>query len=430
MRLLLTGANGFIGSRLLAGLVARGHTVVAAVRDTAGMQRKWPGIQAIAVNFNHDTSVETWRRRLAGIDAVINCAGVLHGGRGQDIEAIHAATPIALFDACLREDVRKVVQISAISADADVGTEYAATKKRADDHLRTLALDWTVLRPSLVYGEGSYGGTSTLRGLAGLPLVTPSIGDSAVFRPIHVDDLVETVARVVEGDGFARRTLEPVGPDILSMRDIVAKYRRWLGLPPAPAVPVPLPLLGVAAKLADLVGGGPMGSAGLRQALAGNAGHEAPGVFEAAMGFRPASMDEGLARRPAETQDLWHARLYFLRPALRLALAALWLGSGIAGLLASTERYAATAAALVKLGLPVYGLAIALSLLDLVLAVALLLRLYPRLIALVQLAVVLGYTLILGVLVPALWLDPFGALLKNLPILVVIAVWAVLEEER
>ena len=126
MRLLLTGANGFIGSRLLAGLAARDHTVVAAVRDTASLKRKWPGVEVIAVDFNRDTSVETWRPRLAGIDAVVNCAGVLHGGRGQDIEAIHATTPIALFDACLREAVRKVVQISAISADADVGTDYAA----------------------------------------------------------------------------------------------------------------------------------------------------------------------------------------------------------------------------------------------------------------------------------------------------------------
>lgn len=430
MRLLLTGANGFIGSQILAGLVARNHTVTAAVRDVPAMRRKRPDVEVIAVDFNRDTAVEVWRNRLAGIDAVINCAGVLHGGRGQDIEAIHATTPIALFDACALEGVRKVVQISAISADADVGTEYAITKKRADDHLRTLAMDWTVLRPSLVYGEGSYGGTSTLRGLAGLPLITPSIGGNAIFRPIHIDDLVETVSRVIEDDQYARRTLEPVGPDVLDLHEIVAKYRHWLSLPSACDVTIPLPLLHIAAKLADLVGGGPMGSAGLRQAMVGNAGREAPGIFECAIGFRPASMDERLARRPAETQDLWHARLYFLRPALRLALAALWLGSGIAGLIAPVETYAAAVAALTKVGMPSQALAVAFSLVDLMIGTALLLRLRPPILALLQFAVVLGYTLGLGIIVPALWLDPFGALVKNLPILATIAVWAVLEKER
>ena len=405
--------------------------VVAAVRDPAGLGQKWPGVEAIGVDFNRDISVDVWRPRLAGVDVVINCAGVLHGGRGQDIEAIHATTPIALFDACVREGVRKVVQISAISADAEAGTIYSLTKKRADDHLRSLPLDWTVLRPSLVYGSGSYGGTSALRGLAAVPFLTPLIGDgSAPFRPIHIDDLVETVVRVVEDDRFAHRTLEPVGPEVVTLRDAIACYRRWLGLPPASPIAVPLPLLRTIARVADFAGGGPMGSAALRQVVVGTAGHEGSGVFEQEIGFRPASMAERLAEEPAQTQDLWHARLYLLRPLLRTALAMMWLGSAIVGLVIPLEAYEPVAMALAKLGMPARSLAVGFSLLDLLIAAALVLNLQPRLVAAGQFAVVLGYTVGLGVLVPALWLDPFGALLKNLPILVAIGIWAVLEEER
>ena len=430
MRILLTGANGFIGGQLLAGLRARDHEIVAAVRDPQALRRRFPGIEALAVDFNHDGLPEIWRLRLADVDAVVNCAGVLQGGRGQDIEAIHATAPIALFDACVGAGVRKVVQISAISADAEVGTDYALTKKRADDHLRTLDLDWTVLRPSLVYGDGSYGGTSAIRGLAGLPLATPQVGDGSVaFRPIHIADLVETVVRIVESDRFARQTLEPVGPETLTLREIVAKYRRWLGLGPALKPSIPLPVMRAMGRVADLAGGGPMGSAGLRQLLAGNVGRQPTGVFEKAVGFRPASMDERLAERPAETQDLWQARLYFLKPLLRLTLAVLWLGSAIAGVLAPVDAYAAVAGSLAKIGLPPRLLAIGFSLLDLAIAAALLLRLRPRLVAGAQVVVVLGYTLGLSVLAPSLWLDPFGALLKNLPILAAIGVWA-LEEER
>lgn len=424
MRVLLTGANGFIGGHLLAGLAARGHAVIAAVRDPQALRRKSPGTEAIAVDFNRDHSSDTWRPRLVGIDAVINCAGVLQGGRGQDIEAIHATAPIALFEACRQAGVSKVVQISAISADTEVGTTYALTKKRADDHLRSLPLDWTVLRPSLVYGEGSYGGTSTLRGLAGLPLVTPLVGGAtAAFRPIHVDDLVETVVRILDG-GFARRTLEPVGPETLSLREVVAKYRRWLGLGPAWEVSVPLPLLRLVARFTDLGGGGPMGSAGLAQTLAGNTGHESAGTFAQEIGFAPASMDERLARRPAQTQDLWHARLYFLRPALQLALAAMWLGSAAVGLLTPPAQYAAIVAPWVAWGFSAIDLLIGLALL------ARLARARSRLLGVAQLVVVGGYTAGLTVLAPSLWLDPYGGLLKNLPILVAVLVWMALEEER
>ena len=431
MRILLTGANGFIGRQLLAGLRRRGHDVVAAVRDPQALRQRAPGVEAIAADFNRDTLPEIWGPRLAGIDAVINCAGVLQGGRDQNIEAIHATAPIALFDACVRAGVGKMVQLSAISADADVGTDYALTKKRADDHLRTLALDWTVLRPSLVYGDGSYGGTSAIRGLAGLPLATPLVGDgSAAFRPLHIADLVETVVRVVESDRFARLTLEPVGPEILTLREIVARYRRWLGLGPALELFIPLPVMRAIGRVADFAGGGPMGSAGLRQLLAGNVGREPAGVFEQAIGFRSASMDERLAEQPAGTQDLWHARLYFLKPLLRLTLAVLWLGSAIAGVLAPIDAYATVADSLAKIGLPPRILAIGFSLLDLAIAAALLLRLRPRLVAGVQVVVVLSYTVGLSFLAPSLWLDPYGALLKNLPVLAAIAVWAVLEEER
>lgn len=431
VRILLTGANGFIGGQLLAELRARGHEVVAAVRDPEALRRKLPGIEAIAVDFNRDTSVEDWRPRLEGIDAVINCAGVLHGGRGQDIEAIHAATPIALFEACVAAGVRRVIQISAISADADVGTEYALTKKHADDYLRSLSIDWTVLRPSLVYGDGSYGGTSALRGLAGLPLVSPLVSDgTAAFRPLHIEDLVETVARVLEGERFARQTLEPVGPEIVSLRELVADYRAWLGLKPAIEIPIPLPIMKFAARLADVAGGGPLGSTSLRQLLAGNVGREPAGVFARAIGFVPRSLKVMLARRPAQTQDVWHARLYFLRPVLRVALAFMWLGSAVVGLLAPVSSYAVVDAALTTLGLPARALAVAFSMLDLLIAAALLVRWNVRLLTVIQLIVVAGYTAVLTVLAPALWLDPFGALLKNLPILVAIGAWAVLEEER
>jgi uncharacterized protein YbjT (DUF2867 family) len=405
--------------------------MVAAVRDPGAFRRKWPEVEVFAADFNRDVTLEDWRTRLAGVEAVINCAGVLHGGRGQDIEAIHATAPIALFDACAAAGIHRVVQVSAISADDEAGTEYAVTKKRADDHLRTLSLDWTVLRPSLVYGEGSYGGTSALRGLAGLPGISPLVGDgSAAFRPIHIDDLVETVVRVVETDRFARQTLEPVGPEIVPLRELIAKYRAWLGLAPVPTLAIPMPVMRVAARIADLAGGGPLGTASLRQLEVGNAGREPATTFADKIGFTPRRMDDMLAHRPAQTQDLWHARLYFLRPLLRTILILLWLGSALAGVLAPVASYAVVDAAFSSLGLPSRPLALAFSGVDLLIALALLVRWRPRWMAAIQMAVVAGYTVLLTVLAPALWLEPFGALLKNLPILALIGVWMVLEEER
>ncbi|MEE9209562.1 MAG: SDR family oxidoreductase [Kiloniellales bacterium] len=348
MRILLTGANGFIGRHLTAALLGAGHDVVAAVRAGAEIRRAFPDVTVIAADMNADTDPEAWLPRLAGVDAAINCAGILQGSRGQSIEAVHYLGPKALFDACAACGVRRVIQISAISAEDAAGTAYARTKKQADDYLRGLDLDWVVLRPSLVYAEGSHGGTSLLRALAALPVAIPLVGrGDQVFQPIHMDDLSAAVVRCLE-----------------------------------------------------------------------------------ALGIEPRSMAAALAARPSQVQDRWHARLYFVRPLLRWTLGAFWLLSGAIGLIAPAGAVLAHAAALRLSGAAVAWAVGAGSLLDVAIAIGLLLRYRPGLMAAGQVMVILGYTLALGVAEPALWADPLGPLLKNLPILVAALVLAALGVER
>ncbi len=429
MRILLTGANGFIGRHITAALLGAGHEVVAAVRAVAEVRRAFPEVTAIAADMNADTDPEAWVTRLAGVDAAVNCAGILQGSRGQSIEAVHYLGPKALFDACAACGLRRVVQISAISAEAAAGTAYARTKKQADDYLRSLDLDWIVLRPSLVYGAGSHGGTSLLRAVAALPFAIPLVGrGDQVFQPIHMDDLTAAVVRCLEAPGLGRVTLAPVGPDTLTAKEILLQLRSWLGLGPVPTLSVPVPLVRALARLGDWTGGGPLNSTALRQLEYGNAAPARP--FVEALGIEPRSMAAALAARPSQVQDRWHARLYFVRPLLRWTLGVFWLLSGLIGLIAPAGAVLAHAAALGLSGAAVAWAVGAGSLVDVAIGIGLLLRYRPGLMAAVQVLVVLGYTLALGVAEPALWADPLGPLLKNLPILAAALALAALEAER
>lgn len=144
----------------------------------------------------------------------------------------------------------------------------------------------------------------------------------------------------------------------------------------------------------------------------------------------PRSFSTFLATRPAGTQDLWHARLYLMRPALRIVLALMWLISGLIGLTLSADTFLplipqsplpdSALIAMARLG----GFA------DLALAMALLRGWRPRLLAGLQFAMVATYTLAFSLLAPALWLLPLGGLLKNIPILALITLSAILEDER
>lgn len=424
MRILLLGANGFIGRAALAGLRAAGHQPVAAVRRPAALLAIDPTLETVAIDLNRDTSATDWLPRLVGIDAVVNCAGVLTGGRNQSIEAIHTAGPIALFEACAASGLRRVIQVSAISAGAD--TAYARTKSRADGHLAGLDLDWVVLRPSLVVGRGAYGGTALFRALAALPWFVPVPGSGAqLFQPITMDDLMATILRLLEEPTIARRVVDPVGPEPMRLDDLILLLRRWLGMRPAPLLRLPVALLRPVAWLGERLGGGPVTTTALDQLAYGNAAPVSP--FTAATGIVPRPLAAWLAENPASQQDRWHARLYFLRPLLGGSLGLLWIVSGLVGLAVPADRMMAATG---LDGPAATMLALAGCVLDLGLGLLVLRRWRPGLLAALQLALVAGYTLLLSATLPGLWLDPFGPLLKNLPILVAILAWAALEQER
>lgn len=424
MHILLLGAGGFVGRHILSELLASGHRVRAVARDVSMLRDMEPGAEWVAIDLAHATEASGWGPHLAGIDCVVNAAGVL---RGPEMHAVHVAMPQALHAACKQAEVRSVILISAVSARADVPTDYARTKLEGEAALRHSGLGWTILRPSLVVAEGSYGGTSLLRGLSALPCFQPLPGNgSFAFSPIHADDLARSVRLACEDLRFIGMTLEPAGPTTHTLRELMTRYRNWLGFGRARLVSIPMPMMRVLGRIGDLAGSGPVSTNSLTQMVAGNA---ADGdAFAQAVGFRPRSLDHAMRDRAAGVQDRWHARLFFLAPAIRWGLALLWLASALLGLFAARAQTLEVLAAIGAPGALAFPLQLGTALLDFGIA-ALVLR-GARIATMAQLAVVLGYTLALTLALPALWTDPLGPLLKNLPILLLILVHGAIGDRR
>lgn len=426
MHVLVLGAGGFIGRHVVACLLARGHRVTGTARNPGGLDLAMPGAAFVGIDLARALDPADWQGLLANVDVVINLAGIL---RGAEMEAIHVTMPRALHAAAAELGGKRIVLVSAISARADVPTDYAQSKLRGEEELRASGLEWTILRPSLVYGEGSYGGTSLLRGLAALPLAIPvPAGGDYPFSPIHVDDLAEAVVRVAEEPGFVGQVLEPCGPDVLSHRQVVTRYRRWLGFGEPRFLALPMPMMRLIARVGDLWREGPVSSTSLAQLVAGNAG-DGPG-FAKQIGLQPRAMDAALRRHPAQVQGRWHARLYFLAPAVRLVLALMWLASAWLGLAHGADE---THRVVSALGLaPGWEdpLRIGASMADIGLAALVLFDSRGRLATLAQVLVIAGYTVVIGWALPQLWLEPLGPLLKNLPILTLVLVHGAIADSR
>lgn len=430
MKILLTGANGFIGSAILERLLAAGHHVTACARS----RRNLPASEQLSflqADFTQMLAPEAWAAHLAGVEAVINCAGILRERRRGDFTRIHEQAPQALLSACQAHGTPKLIQISALGS-ADDG-EFIASKHRFDAALLAAAPTATVIRPSVVVSpRGSYGGTSMLRALSATPglLLLPGEGDQRI-QPVLLEDLAELVLRCLQPEVAAGQVLYAVGPQVLTLREYLLAQRSWLKLPPPRVVRVPKPLIRAASFLGEHLNAGPLGRTITTMLERGNV---APaGAWEAARaatGYATRSVPAVLAASASFVQDRWHARLYLLRPTLWLTLVAVWLISGLAGLLATPAQFAPL---LSELGVaPEWQrpLVWATSVLDIVLGLLLLLRIRVRAVLALMGVSVLAYTALLGVLIPSLWLDPLGALVKNLPILLGLLVYAVLEDQR
>jgi uncharacterized protein YbjT (DUF2867 family) len=425
MRVLVTGATGFIGRAVAQALQRRGHAVVRVQRrpGTAGSE-------VLQADFAQVPRREWWAQRLAGIDAVVNAVGILRERPGQSFRALHTEAPIELFHGCLAAGVSTVIQVSALGADAAARSAYHLSKKAADDVLRALPLRGAVVQPSLVYGPGG-SSAALFNKLALAPVLPfPAAGRMPV-QPVHIDDVVAGIVTLVEAPPAPVATLAFAGPRPLALRDYLQDLRAALGEGGRVWVlPMPTFAFRAGAALAGHLPGSMLDVETADMLLAGNAA--AQNALPELLGRPPkaprdfvAPEERESARRQAAL-DLW-------LPVLRVALALMWIWTAAVsfGLYPVPDSQALLA----RVGL--HGAAAMLALygaagLDLVLGVLTLAApaRWRRPVWLAQLALIAGYTLVITFFLPEYWLHPYGPVTKNLPILAVIALLWALEPPR
>jgi uncharacterized protein YbjT (DUF2867 family) len=415
MRVLIIGANGFIGACLTTALSAAGHETIIGVHQSKPSYGSLDPDRFIHVDLTRDVSAD-WIKRLEGVDAVINAAGAMTG----DLEALHARGPIALFDACARLGIGHVIQISALGADISAETWFLRSKAKADAHLCGLRekygfSGWCVLRPSLVLGRGG-GSMAQFSALAALPY-PPRLAEGAWrVQPLHVTDLAAAVLMLLLPDIEVPAKLNLVGPEEMTTDQLTGLLRGWLGLPPARLIPIRESVLAIAAGLGRLLPNAAWRPETMAMLRRGNTADPAPAQT---YGIQIRPIAEALAHDPATQADLVAARMAPLLPIIRSALAFVWIGSGVIPITLTPEPINQNL--LTGLGLNQELGRIVLyagAALDVAIGLALLFWRRPATWFLLgQVGIILLLTLLASLAAPQAWLDPFAPLLKNLAIL-------------
>jgi uncharacterized protein YbjT (DUF2867 family) len=429
MRVAVIGANGLIGSHVVAGLLRDGVELVGVGRDIAMAARRQPGIAWVRLDLATATAAQ-WADVLRGASAIVNCAGALQDGPADDLEAAHVEGLRRLLAGAAQAGVRRVVQVSAAGVEASPGA-FGRTKRAAEAVLRDAPLDWVVLRPGLVLAPVAFGGSALLRGLAACPFVIPLVNGAARLQVVGTDDIVRAVAAALRPEVPSGTVADLVAAEEVTLAHLLRRLRGWLGLRPAPTIDLPSALAGLAARVADglawLGWRSPLRSTTLAQLAAGVRGDATQA--ERLLGLRTRGLDEWLAAHPAGVQEAWFARLYLLKPVVLAGLALFWVVSGLVGALrlaegASVLEQAGFGPALAR-GAVLMGSAV-----DVALGLLLLHRRSARAALLGMMLVTAAYLLGASLWRPDLWLDPLGPLVKTLPAALLAATALATLEER
>lgn len=277
----LIGGTGFVGTHLIEWLVRRQRQVrvLTRRRERCKALATLPGVSL------HEGGAESLDALLAGQDAAVYLVGILHGSR-QDFERAHVGLLQDVISACQRQGVRRLVLVGALGAAVDAASDYQQTKAQGEAALMASGLDWTIVRPSVIFGRGD----SFLNLFADLLAVAPCLplaGAGTRFQPVWVEDVAHVLADCLDRADTHGQRYELAGPETFTLAELV-RYVGQLTGHPRPVFGLPEGLAMAQAALMERLPKPPMSRDNVRSLRHDNV--SAQGFPSATFGFAPAAL--------------------------------------------------------------------------------------------------------------------------------------------
>jgi len=267
MKIFVSGGTGFVGHEVVRQLCEQGHQVRALIhRANSALGREVETVRG-------DSAVgESLAGALQGCDAVIHLVGIIREfpAKGITFAKLHTESTRNMIQAASAQGIGRFLQMSANGARADAVTDYHKTKWAAEEELRHSNLDWTIFRPSLIFGAHDQFVNLLAQLIRRLPLV-PVMGDGRYrLQPVSVDDVAAGFVRALEVPDSVGQTYHCGGPSAYSYDEILDLVGKSLGKSSVKKLHHPLwfmrPLVAVMQSLPQF----PMSSDQLQMLLEGN----------------------------------------------------------------------------------------------------------------------------------------------------------------
>ncbi len=259
MKVLVTGAAGFVGRHLCRALVEAGHEVIGLSREIPPARQAVPNVVYVSGDVTDARTITP--DKFAGCDAVFHLVGIIQEPRGQTFEAVHVEGTKNVLAAAKAAGAgnNRFVYLSALGSDANAEARYSRTKAQAEELVRASGLPFTIFRPSIILGpDGEF--VQQMEDLIKKPPLSPFAppfipvpgGGANRFQPVWIGDLVTCLVRCLADPATVNQTYEIGGATQVTFDELLRAFGQHLGIK-KPLLHAPLPLLFGAARVLQTV---------------------------------------------------------------------------------------------------------------------------------------------------------------------------------
>jgi len=239
-RVFVTGGTGFVGKAVIRALLAQGFLVRCLVRP--GSEHDLKGFESIDRVPGDVLQPDGLAASVEGCSALVHLVGIIREqrGRGVTFDRLHTQATRNMLALARAAGIKRFAQMSALGTRPGARARYHQTKWEAEEAVRASDLEWTILRPSIIFGRGDAFMSVLGRAVKQLP-VMPVLGDGRYrLQPIPVEQVAEGFARALRTPESARQTYEVAGPTPYAFVDLLDEIGRALARPRVRKLHVPL----------------------------------------------------------------------------------------------------------------------------------------------------------------------------------------------
>lgn len=308
--ILVTGATGFVGRKLVAVLAEDAHLQVRVLLRPGGGAERLPRSVPLHLMMGELSDPDSLLAAMDGVHTIFHLIGTDTRGRHANLEAVDVSSTRSVVEAALAARVGRLIYVSRIGADRASAFPILRAKGEIEDIIRASGLGYTIFRSSILFGQGDRFTENLAMLIRSFPaFLVPGDGEST-FQPLWVNDLVTCLAMSLEDLDLVDAVVSLGGPEILTYRRIVMRIMHTINSG-RPIVGVPLLLLqSIGWFLDGLFARWPFTEQWI-QLLAANQTADL-GTVERSFGFRPSALDVGLLTRYMKDRRYFFALLRYI----------------------------------------------------------------------------------------------------------------------